>query len=807
MDPNRSARDLDRPEGVAAWRFVPAGGRSEGPPEEAAFRSRIAGALRAGQGLGVVVGLAVASGPDPRISLWAGTAGTARWVNRVVGPAYLPNQWVPEPPPTGVNGPPGFSLNARRRFAWPEPLVSPVGPASLLDASVTALSALPVGASLRWEWRAVPEGRLRFWDVRPPPLVPLPSPSRLSASHRPERRPEPPALPVSRPLFGRMRVTLDFVEGSPASRVAPRVRDAVEAVVSSDRGNRLVFHRPWARLVTSSPRRGPGLLLSTEEWEGFWPRPWSPATGDVDGRGPDCWLLPLGRTATGAAVGQTVEPAQGRHLAVLGETGMGKSSLLVAVALRAFRRSGGVVFDPLGETVRALRDQLPPSVLGRSVWVAPEPGTVGVNALEGIAASPDGDPIRSERRLNDLVHALRRVRSGRYEESSYWGPRLEEMVTRAVRAASALPRGTLVDAHTLLATGGRLGRPVPPAAVDPIRELADRIRERPEDGDGARRLLHEVVRSPVLVRMLCEPEPARSTRDLVAPGRVVLISGDAAVVGEATSRYLLSVYLALVWSELLARDGSPKTFVVLDEAQWFSHESLGEMLRLGRRRNVHVVLATQAVASLAPSVGEAVWTNVSDFVAFRGSPEEAREFSRASRVVSAEELLALPRGSAAALLGKGHVVRWVRTIRRPGPGRPAEVGSPAPGASGTPPFPGPGEMPAPAAVGSSGGEAPIGVDSGTDRLADVLSALVRRADGLAPGEPLVVGLESLRREVDPAGDGVRRAGSLLGRLGVLERQGSSERGARWTIRPDGFAGLRAAASSAVSDRSVTPQPS
>ena len=104
---------------------------------------------------------------------------------------------------------------------------------------------------------------------------------------------------------------------------------------------------------------------------------------------------------------------------------------------------------------------------------------------------------------------------------------------------------------------------------------------------------------------------------------------------------------------------------MLDEAQWFVHESVAEMLRLGRRRTS--TSCSPPRRSVAPEpVAEAVWTNVADFVSFRGSPEEAREFARATRGVSAETVLSLPRGEAVVLLGKGNSVHWLCTARMPG---------------------------------------------------------------------------------------------------------------------------------------------
>ena len=552
-----------------------------------------------------------------------------------------------------------------------------------------------------------------------------------------------------------------------------RAAHALELAARTAEGNGLRCHqrRRW-----TSPR-GARFPISEAELTLTLPSRWCEAGGNppvpARHRSP---MLPLGRTRDGSVVGPEVEPDQGRHLAILGETGMGKSSLLVAIGRRVVDGAGLVLFDPLGDTARALRDGLPSGVEDRLLWIDPREGA-GLNALEGIGRTQSSGDPRPERQLNDLVHSLRRVRSGRYSDSGFWGPRLEEMLTRALAAAAACPGGTLVDAHALLASGGRGFRTVPTEAMDVVRELTDRIRSRPEDADGARRLLYEVTRSPTLVRMLCDRQPALRAQDLVAPGRVVLISGDAATVGESSARYLLSVYLALVWSELLSADGESKTYVVLDEAQWFAHESLAEMLRLGRRRNVHVVLATQSIASLPEPVADAVWTNVADFVAFRGSPEEAREFARATHTVSSEAILALARGEAAVLLGKGNSVHWIRTAR---------TGGLPVGASGPRTGPTPDAEYGPAGSPSSDPAEVTDVHRFPREVPgsqDVLEAIVRRVRATGVATPVRISLVDLRRELDPTGRAVRAAGGILGRSGALLRTGRDDAGAYWWVDP------------------------
>jgi len=569
-----------------------------------------------------------------------------------------------------------------------------------------------------------------------------------------------------------------------SSELPGSVSRAIERASRSGSGNGLTFDSGF-RLRGS---RGPGFPVSEEEMVLVLPGPECPAPGVREPSIEQGRILAFGRTSAGEVVGPELESHQGRHVAILGETGMGKSSMLVALARKASRGSGLLLLDPLGETADALVRELDPDAVRNAVRIDPIHHPVRINALEGVG--PVGqDPVRSERRLNDLVHALRRVRAGRYTDSGFWGPRLEEMLTRAVRAAAALEEGTLTDAHTLLATGARLHRDVPAEAIGPVRELADRIRERPEDAEGARRLVYEVVRSPVLEGMLCARTPEIATRELVTQGRLVVVSGNAARVGESTARYLLSVYLALLWSELLARPAASKTFVLLDEAQWFSHESLAEMLRLGRRANVHVVLATQAIASLPEAVAEAVWTNVSDFVAFRGSPEEARELARAARGVSTEAILSLPRGHAAVLLGKGHTVRWLRTVRIPSlrespseEGVGPEVGHRVRRTDSRPDA-------TPSNPSSQDGSSPLSPEPdprppAEPTASDVLRFLQARAAERTEDGPLRVALDELRRGVDPDGRAVRAAGTILGRAGAILATERTERGTVWLLARD-----------------------
>jgi hypothetical protein len=438
--------------------------------------------------------------------------------------------------------------------------------------------------------------------------------------------------------------------------IAARVAHLLEAASLLDGGNRLVC-RP-ARSPFTKLRSEP--VLSEAELVGLFP-PLGTSTlnsspADSLGR----TRLWLGRDLRGSSMGLPIEADQGRHLLVLGETGMGKSSMVVRLAWQAARWGSVILFDPVGDTAREFLAGLPGS---RNLPVdrfSPSSTGLSLSLLREISVGSVDRVSSRERLLGDVVAALKRVRAGRYVESSFWGPRLEEMLFQALRAASYWPGASLAVAEQLLTPEGFPGRMVPAEAKDPVSDVRRRIEHFPQEGDGARRLLSEITRSEVLRDLLDSPSPNWSVGTAVCPGRTTVVSGDAPQVGESVARYLLAVVLALAWNAVLVRERPWKTFLILDEAQWYAHDSVAEMLRLGRRFNLHVWAVTQSLRSLPDVVRDAFATNSADLVLFRGDPSDCRDISRWVPQIAPDRIMRMPRGEAAVLIDKGGETHWVR---------------------------------------------------------------------------------------------------------------------------------------------------
>ncbi len=761
---------------VRIFRFLP----RHRPPladEERRFRTELAAALRIAGGIGCAFGLTWESGRTGGALRELADPVAAAWARHALLPAYGLGHW-------SARAPVARELPPARRFlalagpaALPLPFAVDRPPWS--ETVLLGLAAAPSGVLL--EWRASPAGWTR--PVGAPVLR-----AREPWPETPRERPAPPpalerglrdrAEERRQGLPWRLTGTLRAA-GSVAPGSVERVAGLVAAAARLEGGNALRFVRPLPGLRRSAP----AMLFSEAEVMGLLPSPWTRAAAGPDGpRPPDS--LALGRGDDGRPVRLPVDPDQGRHLVILGETGMGKSSLLLRLAAQAARRGAVILLDPVGDTGRRFLGALDRGAAGRATWISPTESPIGVNALGRIRPESGAAGARGERSLHELVQGLRRVRAQRYLDGGFWGPRIEEVLGRTLTVASGLPGGTLVEAHALLADAEEVPLEAPEELRPEVRALRTLARERPEEVAGSRRVLGEIAHNDVLRRLLCEARPRFELASAVAPGAVTVITADAPSVGESTARYLLSVDLALLWAELLARPTPSKVFLALEEAQWYAHESLLELLRLGRRGNIHVWAATQSLRSLGEELREAVLTNASDLAIFRGDPEEAREFARWSPELTVERLLALPRGHAAVLVGKGVDLSW--TVTEPLPPEGTEAGvrerirdrsrAQFLAAEAARAAPGP-EV---AAAAAPEGGRPVPPAAAATRAALLAMAAYARD----PAGP--VALHRLRSELGLSDADLRAIGSRLRRERLLQRRIDGADGPGWELAAAGW---------------------
>ena len=128
------------------------------------------------------------------------------------------------------------------------------------------------------------------------------------------------------------------------------------------------------------------------------------------------------------------------HIYITGKSGTGKSSLLFNLAYTDLVAGGGFLFiDPHGDTALKLADSTPPDRRADVIYFDPlDSHVVGFNPLLTVP------PIHRGTLAARIVEVFRNI----WSES--WGPRLDYILTNAIRLLLENPGTSLVDIPRLL---------------------------------------------------------------------------------------------------------------------------------------------------------------------------------------------------------------------------------------------------------------------------------------------------------------------------------------------------------------------
>src|ERR1700691_875579 len=130
-----------------------------------------------------------------------------------------------------------------------------------------------------------------------------------------------------------------------------------------------------------------------------------------------------------------------RHLYIIGQTGTGKSTLLLnLIAQDLAAGEGCALLDPHGDLAEAILMHIPKDRTNRFVYLNPADAArpIGFNPLSSVPE--DLKPLVAD----DVVGAFKHV----WPDS--WGPRLDYVLMNAVRALLYVPGGTLLMLPRLL---------------------------------------------------------------------------------------------------------------------------------------------------------------------------------------------------------------------------------------------------------------------------------------------------------------------------------------------------------------------
>lgn len=425
-----------------------------------------------------------------------------------------------------------------------------------------------------------------------------------------------------------------------------------------------------------NPFRTTGFVLSAEEIATLWHPPsqsvLAPRLQSVEWRELEPPIhLPTSQEPDNATLGKTcfrgqcqtfgIRPSDRlRHLALLGKTGMGKTTMmrhLVESDLKQGKRL--CLIDPHGDLVEELLRAIPSHRTNDIIlFDAADPlHPVAFNML---------DCSRAEQKplvVSGIITSFKKM------FGAFWGPRLEYVFRNALLALIDCPETTLLSVQRFL-IDSRYRKSVLVHCTDPgVRDFweVEYARMPPklqaEAISPIQNKVGQFTLSPQLRNIIGQTKSALHMREIME-GKVLLVNLSKGRLGEDASSLLGSLLITHLQLAALSRADQPecerKDFqLYVDEFQNFATDSFATIFSEARKYKLGLTVANQYLAQLSDETLHALFGNVGSMVCFQCGAKDAELLAeQLGGEVQPQDLMRLPKFHAyTRLLIDGHPSR------------------------------------------------------------------------------------------------------------------------------------------------------
>jgi hypothetical protein len=335
-----------------------------------------------------------------------------------------------------------------------------------------------------------------------------------------------------------------------------------------------------------------------------------------------------------------------RHMHIIGKTGMGKTSLLLNMAVSDIRNGSGLAFvDPHGDVADALLDYVPEHRIKDVVYFNPQ------DLDYPIAFNVLGDVPENQRHIvsDGLVGVFKKI----WADS--WGPRLEYILRNTILTLLENENSTLLDIMRILVDKN--------FRANIVYKMQDPVLKQfwLNEFDGyTDKLLVEAISpiqnkvgqftsSPLIRNIIGQANSSINLRDIMDQKKILIMNLSKGAVGEGGAQLLGAMMITKMQLAAMSRvDISEKDrqdfYAYIDEFQNFSTDSFAEILSEARKYRLSLILAHQYVDQLSEVVRGAVFGNVGTTIVFRIGASDAEFMEREfTPVLTIEDLVNLPK--------------------------------------------------------------------------------------------------------------------------------------------------------------------
>ncbi len=357
-------------------------------------------------------------------------------------------------------------------------------------------------------------------------------------------------------------------------------------------------------------------------------------------------------------------PERLRHCHIIGNTGSGKTSLLLSMAIQDIEAGNGfAVLDPHGDFVEDVLARIPSERANDVVLFDPadEEFPVGFNVLSAHSE------LEKTLLASDFVSIFRRL------SSTTFGDQMVSVLGNAVLAMLESPHGgTLLDLRRFL-----IDRSFRERFLESVHD-EEVVRYWQEEFPLLKGLPHASVltrlntflRPRILRYMVAQRESRLDMREIMDSRKIFLAKLSRGLIGEENSHLLGSLLVSKISQATVSRqdeEASTRALFTLymDEFHHFVTPSISEILSGARKYALSLVLAhheMRQIRARSEDVAGAILSHAYTRIVFQVGDQDAKSFADGFSFFEPRDLQNLGLGEAVARLGRPDFDFNVRTL-------------------------------------------------------------------------------------------------------------------------------------------------
>jgi hypothetical protein len=315
---------------------------------------------------------------------------------------------------------------------------------------------------------------------------------------------------------------------------------------------------------------------------------------------------------------------RGRHLYLIGQTGVGKSGMLELLTISdIYSPYGFAVIDPHGDYAQHILQRIPAERAGEVIYFNPADTEypIAFNPMEVY------DQKLRTQTCSELIGVLKRM----FES---WGPRLEYILRYSILALLDYPNATMLDITRIL-TEKDFRAEVLRYVTDPIVRNFWIIEFASWNDKFAAEAVAPVLNkvgaftaNPLVRNIIGQPKSSFNIREIIDQHKILIVNLSRGLVGEDNASLLGALLVTKIQLAAMSRADVPAHertpfYLYVDEFQNFATDSFATILSEARKYGLNLTVANQYIAQMSMEVKDAVFGNVGSIVAFRMGADDA----------------------------------------------------------------------------------------------------------------------------------------------------------------------------------------